>query len=439
VVVAALVACRGEPPGAATAGSASGSPGSSAAAPSSSSATPSGAAAGAGSASTAGGSGAGSAVAAPQPQQGTDFTAPVQLVYQVVACGADGALPDAMAKGDDARVAKLKAIVAEHCNSLRPYIEKFRTAYFDKARAWFVEHEPKDLPKVVVYPFGGGDLISALVAFPDATVITTISLELAGDPRHLAELEPAALKDNLYRFRSDIGPMIGVGLNSSVNLSDQQRNALAAQLASHLLGLVTGGYELVGARYFRLEDDGQIHYLEQTEIDADTKKPKSLRGNWKTPAFAESFANVEVQYRKPGESQIRVHRHIAWNLDNEHLKQPALLRYLEAKGKVAVLVKGAHYLLWLDDFDTMRKYILDHLVWMVSDSTGVPPNYAQPAGMVQEAYGRFDEPILAANVVGRREDLASRKLWSTPKGPIPFRFGYVDKLGHSHVMITRPK
>jgi hypothetical protein len=373
------------------------------------------------------------------PAQGADFSRDVQLLYQVVACGADGALPTALEKGDAAKDGKLKATIGEHCSSLRPYIDKFRSAYFDKARAWFVEHEPKDLPKTVVYPFGGGDLITALVAFPNATEITTISLELAGDPRHLVELEPAALKDSLYGFRRDIGPMINGDLNSSVNLSDQQRNALAAQLSSHLLGLVTGGYELVGARYFRLNDDGTIHYIQQADIDADTKKAKSLRGNWKTPAFAESFANVEVQYRKPGDSTIRVHRHIAWNLDNAHLKsQPALLKHLEAKGKVAVLVKGAHYLLWTGDFEAMRKYILDHLAWMVSDSTGVPPTYAEPAGMVQEAYGHFSQPLLD-NVVGRREDFAMRKLWTTPKGPVGFRFGYLDHTGQSHVLITRPK
>ena len=48
------------------------------------------------------------------------------------------------------------------------------------------------MPKTVVYPFGGGDLLSALVAFPDATEITTISLEQAGDPRRLRTLTPDA-------------------------------------------------------------------------------------------------------------------------------------------------------------------------------------------------------------------------------------------------------
>ena len=42
---------------------------------------------------------------------------------------------------------------------------------------------PKDLPTALVYPFGGGDLMAALQLFPEATEITTISLELAGDPR----------------------------------------------------------------------------------------------------------------------------------------------------------------------------------------------------------------------------------------------------------------
>jgi hypothetical protein len=370
---------------------------------------------------------------APPPPAGADLLASVELLYDVVACGGDGKLPDAMTDKDG----KLAAIVKEHCASLRPYIDKFRTAYFDKARAWFVEHEPKDLPTVVVYPFGGGDLLSALVAFPDATEITTISLELSGDPRKLAGLTPAQLKDNLLGFRHEVGSLINNDLSSSMNMSDQQRNALAAQLSSHLLGLVTGGYELVGARYFVLDDRGEIHYLTQVELDADTRSGTSLRGNWKAPAFAQSFANVELQFRKRGESTVRVFRHIAWNLDNAHLKtNPQLILHLAAKGKVAVLEKGGHYLLWIEDFATIRNYLLDHLVWMVSDSTGIPPNLAP--NMVQEAYGRFDAPLLDT-VKGIRSDAAMRQLWKTPAGTVTFRYGYTDKSGHAGVLITKPK
>ena len=40
-----------------------------------------------------------------------------------------------------------------------------------------VRDHATDLPKKVLYPFGGSDLISALAVFPDAEEITIISLE----------------------------------------------------------------------------------------------------------------------------------------------------------------------------------------------------------------------------------------------------------------------
>ena len=383
--------------------------------------------------SGSGGAGSSSPAA---PPDGVELIADARLLFRVVACGGDGPLPAEMSHGDPARAAKVQKIVDAHCAALKPYMDKFRAEYFDTARAWFVAHEPKDLPATVVYPFGGGDVVSALVAFPDATEITTMSLELAGDPRHLPDLSPADLEKSLHAFRVEIGALIWVGSNSSLNLSDQQRNAIPAQLSSHLLGLATGGYEPTSVRYFVLADDGAVHYLDQAELDADPKHGKALRGNWKSPAFAQAFANVEVRYRKVGETTERVHRHIAWNLANDNLKaHPEVLRHLETKGRVSVCVKGASYLLWLADFSTIRQYLLDHLVWMVSDSTGIPPNLAP--GMLQEAFGRFEAPIID-KVEGRKEDLAARKLWHGAKQPMPFRFGYLDKANHKHVMITKP-
>jgi hypothetical protein len=383
------------------------------------------------------------ASADPSPPQGADFSRQVQLLFQVVACGADGALPTGLEKGDAAKDGKLKASVGEHCSSLRPYIDKFRTAYFDKARAWFVEHEPKNLPKTVVYPFGGGDLITALVAFPDATEITTISLELSGDPRKLGALTPEQLDAALAGFRKDIGLLIDVGSNLSTSLSDQQRSAIAAQLSSHLLGMATGGYEPVSARYFSLDDSGAVHYFTKEEIDADVKPGASLSGSWKAPSFAQSFYNVEVEYRAPNDPAVRTFRHIGWNLGNDYLRKHGnLIAHLDAKGKVAICVKGASYLLWIDEFSLFRQYLLDHLAWMVTDSTGVAPNFVDSARFQQEAYGRFDGPPTGygfEGLGGSKADVAFRKLWASPKDKMPFRFGYLDRNHQSHIVITRPK
>jgi hypothetical protein len=357
-----------------------------------------------------------------------DFIGDGKLLYAVAACG-----------GGDVGHIDVK-IVEHHCKAANDRLAKFRALYFDKGRAWFDKVVPSDAPTTVVYPFGGGDLLSALVAFPNATEITTISLELAGDPRRLKTLTPAQVETSLGALRLEIGGLLSVGSNTSENLSSQQQNDLPGQVSSFLLALVAGGYEPVSMRYFTLDDAGDIHYLAQDEIDAlDKDAAKSLKHDWKPPTFSPAFANVEITYRRPGETQLRVHRHIAWNLANDYLtKHPQLLGHLEQKGSVTVLVKGASYLLWRGDFSRIREYLLDHLAWMLSDSTGIPPKYARPAGMIQETYGDYTGAFLESSQASPH-DADMIELWHGQKRrALPFRFGYVDKDKQAHLLVTRP-
>ena len=365
--------------------------------------------------------------------EGADFTSDAQLLFRVAACGGDAAVDDKWTK-----------VVERHCKYMAQHEGEFRKTYIDKGHTFFEAIVPKDIPKTVVYPFGGGDLLSALVAFPDATEITTISLERAGDPRRLKTLTANQLENSLGALRAEIGGLISVGSNTSENLSAQQRNELPGQVSSFLIGLVTAGYEPVSMRYFTLEDSGKIHYLEQAEIDAldgahQAKKTKALKGDWKSPSFSEAFTNVEIQYRKKGETAVRVHRHIGWNLANDYLKaHPELIKHLEAKGKVTMLTKGASYLLWVGNFEVIRAYVLGNLAWMLSDSTGVPPRYAKKAGMTQETYGSYNGAFLEGSQESPH-DADMIEMWASQRRrPLPFRFGYVDKDKQAHLMITRP-
>ena len=382
---------------------------------------------------------------APAPAPGgVDFIEDARLLFRVAACGdAEAPLPAVLGGGDAKAADAIAKTVERHCKVILDQLKKFRAAYFEKHRAWFESVVPKD-HKTVVYPFGGGDLLSALVAFPDATEITTISLEQAGDPRRLRTLKPWQLESNLGALRAEIGGLISVGSNTSENLSKQQTKDLPGQVSSFLLGLVAGGYEPVAMRYFRIDDTGELKYIEKADLEAldrpDAKRSKKLKHDWEAPSFSEAFQNVEIQYRKPGEAAVRVHRHIGWNLGDDYLKKnPQLLRHLEKKGKVIMLTKGASYLLWRGDFSQIRNYMLDHLTWMLSDSTGIPPTYAKQAGMVQETYGSFNGAFLEG-AQDNRNETAFLELWrKNPRKPLGFRFGYVDKDGSGHLVVTRPK
>jgi len=383
--------------------------------------------------------------ASPGQLAGESFADDAMLIYRIAACGGDPAqrVPegDGPPFGDPIHRDKLRRVVDPHCKNLLGRIAKFRAAYFETHRAWFERVVPKDIPKVVVYPFGGGDLLSALVAFPEATEITTISLELAGDPRRLRTLTPARLGASLSALRVEIGGLLSVGSNTSQNLSAQQRSDIPGQVASFMMGLVAGGYEPVDMRYFRLEPDGRIHYLDKAEIDAaDAGRNHALKGDWEDPSFSQAFSHVEIRYRKIGETAIRVHRHFGWNLSDAYLRDHSeLVKHLAAKGKVTMLTKGASYLLHRSSFSIIRDYMLEHLAWMLSDSTGIPPLYARRAGMEQITYGHYSGAFLEGSR-DTRADQSFVDLWRrSPRRRLGFRFGYVDASGTGHLVVTRPK
>src|SRR5204862_7149950 len=103
------------------------------------------------------------------------------------------------------------------------------------------------------------------------------------------------------------------------------------------------------------------------------------------------FADLELTFRRRGESgPPRIYRHLQANLADKVLATtPGVMAHLEAKGRVAAMTKAASYLLWSPAFKRIRDYLLAHADWMISDSTGIPPAFAGPAGFEQETWGRF--------------------------------------------------
>ncbi len=132
-----------------------------------------------------------------------------------------------------------------------------------------------------------------------------------------------------------------------------------------------------------------------------------------------------------------MHRHLAANLSDDNLrKDPSVLKHLEAKGTVSAMTKAASYLLWAEGFSKIRNYLLGHMAFMFSDSTGIPPSDATKAGFEMETYGRFSGPFLTAQGPVA-EDF--KKLWaSQPYRELAFRYGYPDASGQHHLLITRP-
>jgi hypothetical protein len=353
-------------------------------------------------------------------EPGHEFIAEAKTLLVVGAC-AEGAAPEGKAE-----------LVAAHCKKVQAAQADYRKSWVAVARTFFAARVPTTIPKTVVYPFAGGDLSTALTVYPDADEITTLSLEPAGDPTALTHLTDKQLKAALAVVATELGSLYRANFSVTMNMIGAMRGGmLPTQLIFSLSALVIHGYEPTSLRYFKLAPDGSLTYL----TDADVERLAKLTDVGKRNR---EYANVELKFRRQGAAgaapREQIYRHIQANLDDAHLKaDPAALRHLERKGTVAAMTKAASYLLTFADFKTMRGYVIDHVAWMVSDTTGLPPSYGKKAGFVYETFGSFENPNMKAGYAYAPEWRAEYA--AQEKRPLAFRFGYPDHKHRGHLII----
>lgn len=358
--------------------------------------------------------------------KGRDFIDEARVIFRAAACG-QGELPS----GTDA------AAIADHCRLMGRQIALYREHFMDKAVPFFAGTRPRGLPGKVVVPFGGSDLLPALIVYPDAKEITTISLESAGDPRRLARATPAQLRQALNMYRSNVGYMLCTNDSSNDSVRNMERGAVPNQLAFSLTALDVLGYEPVSLRFFRIEEDGSLRYLTDEDIAGlENVRGQRLKGTWIDTDFSVAFRNMELAFRKKGVGRTIIHRHIAFNLDNAHYTGSGLEKHLEAKGSIAVMIKGASYLPWFDAFSGIRNFLLGHMIYCVSDSTGFLPQHAAAAGFEQITYGKFGGAFLE-NDGGAGAEVMRALFQSQQYRPLDFLFGYSDIHRSNHLIITR--
>lgn len=356
---------------------------------------------------------------------GHDFIEEAKAICRVAACG-PGENPTGIDTGT----------VQRHCALMEKNMASYRENFIAKAGPFFAKIVPSGLPRSIVVPFGGGDLLPALVVYPNASEITTISLESAGDPRRIMKASPSQLAQALNMYRSTVGYLLLTNDSSNDSIRTMDRGAIPNQLAFSLTALAILGYEPVSLRYFRIEDDGSLHYYTGDEVSSLEKvRGRRLKGTWIDTDFSVAFRNMELAFRKRGGGRTVIHRHIAFNLDNGHFNGSPLQKHLERKGRISAMIKGASYLPWFDNFSSVRNYCLGHMTFCVSDSTGILPKHAADAGFRQVTYGSFSGAFLDNG--GGPGAAAMRDLFrSQPARPLNFRFGYSDVHKLNHLIIT---
>lgn len=354
-----------------------------------------------------------------------DFGKAVRELYRSASCGTTGEVPSNL----DAR------LIEGHCSALRFIFDQYRKRWLSKAIPFMAALRPPGLPPRVVYPFGGGDLFAALAVFPDAEEITTISLEPAGDVRSIDRVDPTRLRGALAMNRHNLKKLLGLTYSKTTNLDIEGRGALPGEIVFLLAALAVHGFEPVALRYFAIQEDGSLRFF--TEHDFRTLDETTNRSPGQAPPPI--FSNVEIAFEKIGtDAPVHLIRHLSQDLSDKALESsPGLIRYLSGQGQVSAMTKAASHLLWADQFSMIRNYLLKNAVWMISDSTGIPPRFATAAGFVQDTFGKFDGPA-RYGPIEPWDARDFRKLFAeNPKRDLGFQFGYADVHRQIHLVVTR--
>ena len=163
---------------------------------------------------------------------------------------------------------------------------------------------------------------------------------------------------------------------------------MPTQLIFGLSALKIHGYEVVSLRYFKIDDHGSLHYLDDADLATapDVKKGKPELRN-------RLFANAELQFRRPG-GRIQIYRHVRANLGNDD--SPGIGPGLKTDPRVLVNPEAMHRR--SDDqggelsvvvgviFAHARLSDVYRVVWMVSDATGIAPKWGKPAFRVRNIW-----------------------------------------------------
>jgi hypothetical protein len=260
----------------------------------------------------------------------------------------------------------------------------------------------------VFYPFSGPDALMVTVLFPENPTYVMVGLEPAGTlppPRQLARKN---LDEYLARVRATLASELRRSFFVTRQMDRQFRGQVSDGLFLPILELlVRSNHTILGFRYVRLDDAGQV-----IERPAGYKAPGKI-GN----------KGLEIDFRRDDDQSVHKLLYFSVNLSDQSLRenQPFLAFLARLKG-TATLLKATSYMVHKQEFSIIRERMLSESVAVLQDDSGIPYRFFAAAPWTVQLYGAYLRPYGSFRWL-QQADLRKAYLSSAPK-PLGFRIGY---------------
>ena len=273
----------------------------------------------------------------------------------------------------------------------------------------------------VFYPFSGPDALMVTVFFPANPTYVMVGLEPAGTLPHPKQLARKEFEKYLTSIRATLDSELSRSFFITRQMDRQFRGQVTDGLFLPILVLlVRSGHTILGYRYVRLNDSGEV-----TERSADLPR-------WNKTVNT----GVEMDFRRDDDSSVHKLLYITANLSDAGLaRNPGFLKLLGGLGGSSTLLKATSYMVHKPEFSTIRQTVLSMSAAVLQDDSGVPYRYFSTPKWRVQLYGSYVRPYGSFRWL-QQADLREAYLSSNPKA-LDFRIGYGYGKVESNLLLAR--
>jgi len=261
---------------------------------------------------------------------------------------------------------------------------------------------------VLFYPFGGPDALTATICFPHSPTYLLVALEPAGTLPSEKLLAKKPMEQYLGAVRTSMESELGKSFFVTREMDRQFRGQITdGLLVPILLLLVRTEHTIVGMRYVRINEEGQM-----------VERPPAVPVEGKFPN-----KGIEIEFRTPGDPSTHRLYYVTVNLSDKRLRGNwGFLHYVTGIPAPVTMLKATSYMTHHPDFSMIRDLVLNHSAAIFQDDSGIPFHCFLAGQWNLQLYGDYTRPYGSFRWL-EQADLRKAYLAGGVK-PLSLRLGY---------------
>ena len=241
-----------------------------------------------------------------------------------------------------------------------------------KIRGWMPHHlaHAYEDPSPLFYMFSGPDFLYSHAFFPNASSYILCGKEPVGQMPDVAALSPGPRASALRNLRTALNAVLSFSFFITADMkTDLTQTQLSGTLPVLYVFLARSGCQIQSVTPVHLNDAGHLT-MEKS----------------KTPGVQIDFIGTT------GEEQSLYY--FTTDLSNWGIKSnPGFMKFCARQGDGNGFAKAASYLMHMDEFSTVRDFLLNHTRNLIQDDSGVPYRHFAANKWSVGLFGSYQGPI----------------------------------------------